>query len=52
MLGYELNDVDEMVDAIEDALKVLDTENYKALHTNLWKAQDFLQGLWAEGYFD
>ena len=52
MLGYEITDLDAMIDAIQDALKVLDTEDYKALHTNLWKAQDFLQGLWAEGYFD
>ncbi len=52
MLGYEMADVDTMIDAIQEALKVLDTESYKSLHTGLWKAQDFLQGLWAEGYFD
>jgi hypothetical protein len=52
MLGYEMTDVDEMIDAIQDVLKTIDTESYKQLHTSLWKAQDFLQGLWAEGYFD
>jgi hypothetical protein len=52
MLGYEMSDVDTMIDSIQDALKVLDTESYRSLHTGLWKAQDFLQGLWAEGYFD
>ena len=52
MLGYEMSDVDDMIDAIQDVLKTIDTEQYKKLHTSLWKAQDFLQGLWAEGYFD
>ena len=52
MLGYEASDIDEMVDAIQTVLKTIDTEAYLKLHTDLWKAQDFLQGLWAEGYFD
>lgn len=52
MLGYEMSDVDEMISAIQDVLKTVDTESYRQLHTSLWKAQDFLQGLWAKGYFD
>jgi hypothetical protein len=52
MLGYELSDIDNMVDAIQTVLKTIDTQTYMELHTNLWKAQDFLQGLWAEGYFE
>jgi hypothetical protein len=52
MLGYEASDLDNMIDAIQTVLKTIDTETYLQLHTNLWKAQDFLQGLWAEGYFD
>jgi hypothetical protein len=52
MLGYEASDIDDMVEAIQTVLKTIDTDTYLQLHTNLWKAQDFLQGLWAEGYLD
>ena len=49
MLGYEMSDLDEMRAAVTKALydsKGLPTE--KALE----KTADFLDGLWAEGYFD
>ena len=51
MLGYTKEDLDNMIFAIAVALgphpKLTDEER-----VNLNKAQDFLEGLWAEGYFD
>jgi hypothetical protein len=52
MLGYELKDLDEMVYAIQSVITTVDSNDDPFLHGNLWKAQEFLQGLWAEGYFD
>ena len=51
MLGYTKEDLDTMITSIAVALgphpKLTDEER-----VNLNKAQDFLEGLWAEGYFD
>ena len=50
MLGYEVIDQEAMVVAIQNA-KLLyhpKTDTYN----NLEMAESFLQGLWAEGYFD
>jgi hypothetical protein len=49
MLGYEINDLNEMCQSIELASRTVTKD--KVLN-GLNKAQDFLQGLWAEGYFD
>jgi hypothetical protein len=38
MLGYELQDLNDMTYGIDSALLMIN--------------QDFLNGLWAEGYFD
>ena len=51
MLGYELNDLDEMVRSVGLAKKFISNENTR-INDGLDKAHDFLQGLWAEGYFD
>jgi hypothetical protein len=58
MLGYEVYDQEEMVNAIHDA-KLFYIRNSNVVKVDedpivegLLKAQDFLQGLWAEGYFD
>jgi hypothetical protein len=50
MLGYTEIDIAVMTDAIEDAIKSgrLSDE----ITDGLEKAQSFLDGLWAEGYFD
>ena len=50
MLGYTETDIAIMTDAIEDAIKSgrLSDE----ITDGLGKAQSFLDGLWAEGYFD
>jgi len=49
MLGYTETDIAVMTDAIEDAMKSgrLSDEITEGLE----KAQSFLDGLWAEGYF-
>jgi len=33
-------------------MSFLENENHPAIHNYLVTAHDFLQGLWAEGYFD
>ena len=52
MLGYAAKDLDEMIDAIRSIITTVNSDDDPWLHGNLWKAQEFLQGLWAEGYFD
>ena len=58
MLGYAKEDLDQMSNAVHDA-KLFYIRNSGVqqvdkdpLIEGLLKAQDFLQGLWAEGYFD
>ena len=58
MLGYTESDLDEMMNAVHDAklfyiINSKDTYvDKELLVNNLLKANDFLKGLWAEGYFD
>ena len=49
MLGYELYDQELMVVAIQNAYQYVSTPDDKE---GLKLAEEFLQGLWAEGYFD
>jgi hypothetical protein len=49
MLGYTIDDLDKMGNAIHNAYKYVSTPDDKE---GLLQAQQFLQGLWAEGYFD
>jgi hypothetical protein len=49
MLGYELSDQEDMVVAVQNAYKYVTTPEDKE---GLKMAEAFLQGLWAEGYFD
>ena len=58
MLGYTKTDLDEMTNSVHDA-KVFymmnDEDEYVAkspMVAGLLKTQSFLEGLWAEGYFD
>jgi hypothetical protein len=54
MLGYTIDDLDDMINAIHDAKlfylksKGPDEDMGEKLHQPI----AFLQGLWAEGYFD
>ena len=58
MLGYVKKDLDTMINSIHDAklfyLMKSDIEqaDKDPLVEGLLKTMDFLQGLWAEGYFD
>lgn len=58
MLGYTKTDLDEMGNACHDAklFYILKSDVVRVdedpIVDGLLKAQDFLQGLWAEGYFD
>lgn len=51
MLGYTKDDLDSMIDSTYLALHYVPPAQTD-LANNLTKANDFLQGLWAEGYFD
>ena len=57
MLGYTKEDLDQMINAVHDAklfyilnsgVEQIDKD---LLVDALLKTNDFLQGLWAEGYF-
>jgi hypothetical protein len=50
MLGYEMKDLNDMTDGLTLVLSNIKSD--PALYNNVWKARDFLEGLWAEGYFD
>lgn len=57
MLGYEMADINEMINSVHDAKlyyirTTSDLVDQNPLVTGLLKTVDFLQGLWAEGYFD
>jgi hypothetical protein len=57
MLGYELEDLNKMINAVHDAKLFYlrtpsDLMDKTELRTDLEMAVSFLQGLWAEGYFD
>ena len=49
MLGYTKTDLDEMTHFVGLAY---DSSSNKQLREGLAKTLSFLQGLWAEGYFD
>ena len=58
MLGYSKTDLDEMINSVHDAklfyILKSDVEqvDQDPLVEGLLKTVSFLQGLWAEGYFD
>ena len=58
MLGYSKTDLDEMINSVHDAklfyIRNSDVEqvDQDPLVEGLLKTVSFLQGLWAEGYFD
>ncbi len=49
MLGYTVDNLDKMSIALRNAYKDVSTPDDKE---GVAMAHDFLQGLWAEGYFD
>jgi hypothetical protein len=52
MLGYEESDLNDMRYAIDSAVLIIGEDEHPAIVRDLKKASDFLDGLWAEGYFD
>ena len=57
MLGYTETDLNRMINAIHDAKLFYlrspsDLMDKQPLRNDLEDAVSFLQGLWAEGYFD
>jgi hypothetical protein len=57
MLGYTLDDLNRMTNAVHDAKLFYlrypsDLMDKTELRADLEMAVSFLQGLWAEGYFD
>ena len=57
MLGYDLSDLNRMTNAVHDAKLFYlrspsDLMDKEPLVKSLEKTVSFLQGLWAEGYFD
>jgi hypothetical protein len=49
VLGYTKEDLDNMSNAVHNAYKYVTTPEDKE---GILQAQSFLDGLWAEGYFD
>jgi hypothetical protein len=57
MLGYTESDLNKMINAVHDAKLFYlrtpsDLMDKTELRTDLEMSVSFLQGLWAEGYFD
>jgi hypothetical protein len=57
MLGYELEDLNRMINAVHDSKLFYlrtpsDLMDKSQLRNDLEMTNSFLQGLWAEGYFD
>ena len=52
MLGYEEADLNNMRYGIDCAILMINSDENPAIHNYLTMASDFLDGLWAEGYFD
>ena len=57
MLGYTEDDLDRMINAVHDAKLFYlrapsDLMDKEPLRKDLEMAVSFMQGLWAEGYFD
>jgi len=52
MLGYTEEDLNEMMNSLESVLTTVNPDDDPWLSGNLNMTLVFLQGLWAEGYFD
>jgi hypothetical protein len=52
MLGYKVEDIDNMIDAIDTALIDVDDTNDPWLHGTLHQTKSLLEGLLAEGHIN
>ena len=48
----EMADVNDMIYAIQSVITTVNPDDDPFLHGTLYKTQEFLEGLWAKGYFD
>ena len=52
MLGYTKEDLTDMTYGIECAMMMINADENPGIYRYLANAFDFLNQLWAEGYFD
>jgi hypothetical protein len=56
MLGYELDDLNIMIDSLEEVIQIELSSQTPSISDatldGLKSSLSFLNGLWAEGYFD
>lgn len=52
MLGYTQRDLADMTYGVASADLLINADENPAIHNYLVKTEEFLNGLWAEGYFD
>ena len=52
MLGYTLEDLNNMIYGVDNAMLLINSDENPAIYNYLVTTREFLQGLWAEGYFD
>ena len=52
MLGYTKEDLANMTYGVSSADLMINADENPAIHNYLVMARNFLDGLWAEGYFD
>jgi hypothetical protein len=52
MLGYEKDDLKDMIHSVESVTTTVNSDNDPWLYSNLVMTKDFLSGLLAEGHFD
>lgn len=52
MLGYDLDDLENMISSVESILTTVNSDDDPWMHNNLFTTKEFLSGLLAEGYFD
>ena len=49
MLGYKVNDIEEMIYGIESSILLINTDENPAIHRYLVDTVSFLEGILAEG---
>ncbi len=56
MLGYELSDLNMMIDSLEEVIQIELSSQTSSISDvtldGIKSSLSFLSGLWAEGYFD
>ena len=50
MLGYQVSDVNDMTNALDSVLSIINSDDDPWLYNNIWRAKNLLEGLVAQGY--